>query len=149
MQRPILIGLLVIATVGVALNTAATWGPAAQGQQFDERSLRGTYGFSAAGTILPPALPQPTPAVAVGTMTFDGRGACSISDTINIGGTSASRTSTSGTYSVAPDGSGTMAVTFAGEPGPTPLAFVIVDHTKELRFIRTDLGVAEGVATRQ
>jgi hypothetical protein len=82
-------------------------------------------------------------------MTFDGKGACSIADTINIGGTAAARVSTTGAYTVAANGMGTMTVTFPGDPGPTPLAFVIADGRKELRFIRTDLGVAEGVATRQ
>lgn len=113
------------------------------------RRLRGTYGFSASGTIMPPALPQPTAAVAVGIMTFDGEGGCTISDTINIGGAVASRPPTPGSYTLAANDTGTIAVTFPGDPGPTPLAFVLVDNRRELRFIRTDLGVAEGVAKRQ
>ena len=48
-----------------------------------------------------------------------------------------------------PDGTGTITVTFMGDPGPTPLSFVVVDNERELRFVRTDLGVAEGVAWRQ
>ena len=122
--------------------------PAAQGR-YDLRSLHRPYGFSASGTILPPALPAPTPAVAVGVMTFDGDGNCTIADTINIGGTVAVRGATPGTYTVEPDGTGTILVTFPGDPGPTPLSFVIVENGRELRFVRTDLGVAEGVAKRQ
>lgn len=122
--------------------------PAAQGR-YDLRSLRRTYGFSASGTILPPAVPSPTPAVAVGLMTFDGEGNCTIADTINIGGTVAVRGATPGTYTVDPDGTGTITVAFPGDPGPTPLSFVIVENAHELRFVRTDLGVAEGVAKRQ
>ena len=67
--------------------------PGAQGR-YSLRSLHRTYGFSASGTILPPAVPSPTPAVAVGLMTFDGRGGCTIADTINIGGTVAVREAT-------------------------------------------------------
>lgn len=121
----------------------------AQAAGFTNQRIRGNWGFSAAGTILPPALPATTPAAAVGIMTFDGTGGCSITDTINIGGMSASRTSTTCTYSVYPDGSGSLSALFPGDPGPTPLSFVIVGNAKEIRFIRTDLGVASGVASRQ
>src|SRR5690606_2314148 len=41
--------------------------PGAQGR-YSLRSLHRTYGFSASGTILPPAVPSPTPALAVGLM---------------------------------------------------------------------------------
>lgn len=116
---------------------------------FDAASVEGDWGFSASGTILPPALPAATPAVAVGTLSFDGIGSCTLSDTINIGGVSASRTSTSCSYTVNPDGTGTITVLLPGDPGPTPLSFVLVDKARELRFIRTDLGVASGVAKRQ
>lgn len=120
-----------------------------QGAGYTNKRIHGNWGFSASGTIVPPALPAATPAAAVGIITFDGEGGCSISDTINIGGTSASRTSTTCTYSVNPDGSGSLSALFPGDPGPTPLSFVIVDNAKEIRFIRTDLGVASGVASRQ
>ena len=117
--------------------------------EFSAESIEGGWGFSAAGTIVPPAFLEPTPAVAVGTMTFDGDGFCSISDTINIGGTVASRTSTTCDYTVNGDGTGSISVSFPGDPGPTPLDFVIVNDGEELRFIRSDLGVASGVAKLQ
>ena len=121
-------------------------GMQAQGGEFGQESIRGQWGFSAHGTIVPPAAPAPIPAVAVGIMTFGRNGVCSISDTININGFSASRTSFACVFTVNPDGTGTLEASFAGDPGPTPLAFVIADHKKEIRFIRTDLGVASGVA---
>ena len=122
----------------------------ADGNYYDNESTQGDWGFSASGTILPPALPAATPAVAVGTISFDGLGECSFKDTINIGGTLvASRSSMACTYEVDTDGTGTILVTFPGDPGPTPLSFVIVSGRKEIRFIRTDLGVASGVAKRQ
>ena len=134
--------LLVFGLVSLVPSTQAD-------DYFTDESLEGVWGFSAAGTIVPPAVPAATPAVAVGTMTFDGHGGCSIADTINIGGISASRTSTTCTYTVHADGTGSLSVVFPGDPGPTPLAFVIVNDADEMRFIRTDLGVASGVAKRQ
>lgn len=121
-------------------------GTRAQVGEFTAESIRGQWGFSAHGTIVPPAAPSPVPAVAMGIMTFNRDGSCSISDTINIGGFSASRTSVACTFSVNPDGTGMLEASFVGDPGPTPLAFVIADHKSEIRFIRTDLGVASGVA---
>jgi len=124
-------------------------GAEAEPQSFTVGSLSGVFGFSAAGTIVPPAVPVATPAVAAGTMTFDRQGGCVISDTINIGGASAFRTSTTCTYAVNQDGTGSMLALFPGDPGPTPLSFVIVNHESEIRFIRTDLGVATGVARKR
>ncbi len=117
---------------------------------FTNESIEGRWGFSAQGTILPPALPDATPAVAVGILDFDGSGGCSITDTTNLGGTKVGpQTSETCTYSVNPDGTGTFSVAFPGDPGPAPVSFVIVNKAKEIRTIRTDLGVATGVAKRQ
>ncbi len=99
---------------------------------------------------MPPALPAATPAVAVGILDFDGAGGCSITDTTNLGGTKIGpQTSATCTYSVNPDGTGTFSVAVPGDPGPAPVSFVIVNKMKEIRTIRTDLGVATGVAKRQ
>lgn len=131
----------------VVLATAS--GHAAAESGYTDQSIQGVWGFSASGTIVPPALPAATPAVAMGTMAFDGAGGCSFADTVNIGGTSVSRASSACTYAVGAGGTGLIEVTFPGDPGPTPLSFVIVDSKKEIRFIRTDLGIASGVARRQ
>jgi len=109
--------------------------------------MRGTWGFSASGTIVPPPPLAPTPAAAVGVITFEPTGECRIDDTINIGGTIALRTSDSCSY-VLQSGRGTIVAIF-GDGSIVPLSFVLVDHERELRFIRTDLGVAEGVAKLQ
>jgi hypothetical protein len=127
---------------------AATSLWAADEPQFTNQSLQGKWAFSGSGTIVPPATPQPAPAVAVGIMTFDGNGGCSITDTINIGGASLSRSSLSCTYVVDADGQGSLTAQFPGDPGPTPLALVLISNN-EFRFIRKDLGVASGVASRQ
>lgn len=116
--------------------------------RLSNRSIRGDWGFSALGTIVPPAVPAATPAAAIGTIYFDGRGGCFFDDTVNIGGTSVSRSSTECSYTVNSNGSGSILVSFPGDPGPTPLSIVVVDNAREIRFIRTDLGIAEGVIKR-
>ncbi len=145
----LLLGLVGLMILLMALNVRGV--EARDG--YSNASLRGAWGFSADGVIVPPAVPMPTHAVAVGLMRFDGKGACSISDTINIGGMAAGvdtpRESIDCSYHVRPDGTGTITAQFVGEPFPVPLSFVIVDGGREFRWIRTDLGIASGVAKRQ
>ncbi len=118
---------------------------------FTNRSIEGKWGFSAQGTILPPAVPVPTVAAAVGILEFDGVGGCSITDTANLGGTIIGPlTSETCTYSVNPDGTGTGSFAFPGDLEPTPLSFVITDNMNEIVDIRTDtVAVAFGVIKRQ
>jgi hypothetical protein len=137
------LGIIAIVLVGLT-----SFVPSAQADGgFSNQTLRGAWGFSSSATVLPPAAASATPAVVVGLMTFNGNGGCSIIETFNAGGFSSSQASTSCSYTVNPDGTGTL---LAQSPsGPTPLSFVIVDGNQELRFIRTDVAVASGVARRQ
>jgi hypothetical protein len=141
-------------TVAAAALTLAALGtsvmPAGDGLPLKGEPMRGTWGFSASGTIVPPATSVPTPAAAVGLMTFDPNTRnCVIQDTVNIGGSSFSRTSETCTYGLGSDGRGSIVVTFPDDPVIVPLSFVLVDKDREMRFIRTDLGVAEGGAKLQ
>ncbi len=144
-----------IFAAAAALVVSLTVGAAHAGHEGDpptyaDRVLRGAWGFSASGVILVPNEHHPLQVVAVGVMEFDGAGGCAIRDTININGTAIpDRSSDSCSYQVNPDGTGTIEASFAGDPGPVPLSFAIVDKANSLRFIRTDLGVASGVAQRQ
>ena len=105
---------------------------------FTNKSIEGRWGFSAQGTILPPTLPDATPAAAVGTMNFDGSGGCSITDTENIGGfIIGPQTTETCVYSVNPDGTGTLSFTFPGDPEPGLVAFVMVNK-REVFDIRAD-----------
>ncbi len=112
-----------------------------------DKKILGRWGFSASGTIVPPAVPSPLPLVAVGVLTFHAGGSCSIVDTTNVNGSSSSNTTTSCTFTINADGTGTVSAVFPS--GPAPLSFVIVDDGDEIRFIRTDLGVVSGVAKPQ
>ncbi len=147
----------IVAVFGLAIvgiGTILVPSTSATGRQaFTDKTINGTWGFSASGTIVPPALPSSTPAAAVGIIEFDGHGGCTFVDQINIGGTSIPstgfRTSAFCSYGVNSDGTGTISVSFPSDPAPTPLTFVIIDNAKEIQFIRTDAGVATGVAKRQ
>jgi hypothetical protein len=57
MRRPHLIALATMAALGLAATSAFTAGPASPQDdgRYGLRDLRGTYGFSASGTIVPPA----------------------------------------------------------------------------------------------
>lgn len=145
-------GVVVPVAVAIAMVTGGTiGGVVATPDRVDwsAQSLAGTWGFSAVGTIAPPAVPAPVPAAAVGTMEFDGSGSCRVADTINVGGSASSRESTSCHYSVTADGRGSLTADFPDEPAPVPLAFVLVRRGSEFRFIRADAVVASGVADRQ
>lgn len=144
-----------VVPVAVAAALVSGWaigGSASASDHGDGRtaqSLNGSWGFSAAGTIVPPAVTSPVPAAAEGTMEFNGSGGCRVTDTLNVGGTPSTRVSTSCHYSVAADGRGKLTAEFPDEPAPVPLAFVLVRHGSEFRFIRADAVVASGVADRQ
>jgi hypothetical protein len=145
LRRPL---TLAIGLVGIVLAAIGGYIPSAQADGgFSNRSMAGSWGFSSIATVVPPATPAQTPAAAVGIMTFDGLGGCSISETFNAGGFSGSQTSTSCSYSVNPDGSGTLSAQTPG--GPVAVSFVLVADKSEFRLIRTDLIVARGVAKRQ
>jgi hypothetical protein len=124
---------------------------------YDNTSIAGVWGFSCSGLIVERSVTPPDihdiksiPAAAVGIIHFNStEGSCTITDTLNYSGTPIGpRTSQKGTYTVNSDGTGTITVEFPPNQ-VVPLSFVIVDNGNELRFIRTDGGVASCVAKRQ
>jgi hypothetical protein len=124
-----------------------------QRKAFSEKSIKGKWGFSGDfGMIVPPSGPQPLPTAALGTVVFDGNGGCVVTTTINVNGTILGPlTSNTCTYSVNPDGIGNSVAEFSGAPfdGPATVAFVIVDHNHEIRFLNTNTVVAGFTARRQ
>jgi hypothetical protein len=121
------------------------------GPAFSKRSVKGTWGFSSeVSYLMPPSAPTATPNVAIGRVSFDGEGGCEVSNVVNVNGESQSFTSTSCTYSVKPDGFGEAEAVFPGAPIPSaPVAFIIVDRGRELRFINTKYIVGAFTARRQ
>lgn len=120
--------------------------------RFTDRSVQGMWGFSGGGTLFPPLAPEPTEFANFGTIYFDGEGNCTTRITANTAGTvSGPVTSDSCIYSVNSDGTGTGTATFSDPEAPesSSIAFVIVDHRRELRVMFTDPIVGGFVAKRQ
>lgn len=136
---------------------AVTWTVASRADAprplFTDRSIEGRWGFSGDfGLIVPAPNAAQLPTAALGTVVFDGRGGCVVTSTINVNGTTLGPlTSETCTYTVRPDGTGTSVAEFAGAPfeGPATVAFVIVDHGREIRFLNTNSVVAGFTARRQ
>jgi hypothetical protein len=141
--------LILLAVVVPFTLVFASAGASRGGRHCDEESLHGPYGYSATATVhVPPGAPGIVayPA-AVGRFVADGRGNAAGHDVSNVNGVATPRTTTA-TYTVNPDCTGTMEVVFV--PG-TPLTFffVIVDRGDELRMITTTpsvRGTVEAIA---
>jgi hypothetical protein len=79
-------------------------------------------------------VPEPIPVVSVGIADLDGEGNCTGSDRLNLNGMDIGpRIFDICSYSVNPDGTGSITVTIEGEPEPASLFFVIVDKNREFR----------------
>jgi hypothetical protein len=134
----------------LAMDTKHIDASADDERAFTNQSLEGKWGFSDQGTLVPPAVPEPIPAVSVGIVDLDGEGNCTSSDRLNLNGTDIGpRTFDTCSYSVNPDGTGSVTLTIEGDPEPVSLFFVIVDENREFRYILSGELVGEGVAKRQ
>jgi len=105
-------------------------------------TLNGCYGSTITGTLLPNPGPFAGPVAGVVLTNYDGRGGFTQIDTVTIGGVLvASGRSSSGTYTVNPDCTGTATINFPGEP-PLQLTFVLDDSGKEIRAVVTNPALA-------
>lgn len=77
-----------------------------QAQGFSDRSLKGSCGWAASGTL------NGDPAAAAGINTFDGKGGCTSSARLDWGGQALTMAPVSCEYSVNPDGTGTLVQTY-------------------------------------
>jgi hypothetical protein len=114
-------------------------------------TLAGTFSRRDTGTVLAPAMAA-GPIAVVGTFTFDGNGAVTGASTSSQNGTIGHGTQ-SGTYTVNPDCTGTIAVQVSPGGFTSHYFFVIDDGGSEFQFICTDSNpisiVYTGVARRQ
>ncbi len=101
-------------------------------------TLYGTYGLTVEGSRNVPGKGV-LPVTGTAVPTFDGRGHVRQLDTITLGGvlTARNRVST-GTYSVSPNGTGTMTL-FAG-PVTLHIDFVVTEGGRKMHTIRIDPG---------
>ena len=123
---------------------------------YTNASLTGVYGYSSYAEHLGPSNPNNNttnvPASSVGVMWFDGLGMFEFHDTADLGGFVIQRGTADnpivGTYTVNPDGTGTMQW-FSNGSNHTR-AFAIVDGVKELQLGAADgLDVGRGVGKKQ
>jgi hypothetical protein len=139
-------GLVVVFGIVVALVTiygmdarAVAGQSAPATPQTDQRrtcstaSLRGTFGFTATGTV-----DGIGPVARVGWETFDGNGNASGAATTSVNGTIYDSTFTA-TYTVSPNCTGTFAEQDSAI-GPVNDDIVIVDAGQEIRAISADPG---------
>ena len=148
MRSTIIISTLIAVSIsGLALSSRG-----ADRGGFDERSIRGVWGMSAAGQIMPPAAPQPTPFAAINRVVFDGAGNCEVVVQLNVSGTPVGRlVAQSCTYTVDHDGFGKAVAQFGPDSpvtAPLPIAFVVVEGARELLVINSAVLVGSGVAKR-
>jgi hypothetical protein len=131
-HRVMLLGL-----AGLWWLTIGMPGTGAAEPVFSNQSLRGAYGFTSSGTLFG------DPGIAVGRTTFDGQGLCTLVIRFNIAATGGTEPidATACTYGVQPDGTGTLTVAIPGL-GTFTIAFVLVDHGKELHTISLDPGIS-------
>jgi hypothetical protein len=142
------VGIALLFVVIFALGAKASDDSFHSERSCDTRTLFGSYGIATTGFIV--SAGPVGPVGDVGVISFDGNGAVSQTTTVSLNGSiTQSRTST-GTYMVNSDCTGSLAVTL---PPPAHLSesnFVIVDNGKELRLINTGNGrVLVGNARKQ
>jgi len=122
---------------------------------YTNASLAGVYGYSTSGEILGPANPNNNgtnvPLDNVGVMWFDGNGTFEFHDTVDLGGFIIQRGTADnpivGTYTVNPDGTGTMQWFSNGSNHAR--VFAIVDGGRELQLASADgLSLGPGAVGR-
>lgn len=121
---------------------------AGEDKECSNATLRGSYGFTSTGTILPPLFGQPSysfdgpagPFAEVGRQTFDGteKGETEYTATISNNGETTPGLLFKGTYSVNKNCTGTMTLTQTTPfPSTVTFNFVIDDNGSEIRALLT------------
>ena len=133
----------------LAFATAFVLGAAPRAHAIDHKecsnaTLRGSFGYTATGTLLPTAAPPPFagPFGEVGRQTFDGKGNTEAAATLSANGNSAKVTIV-GTYTVNADCTGSMTLSVSPLGLTAHVDFVIDNDGHEIRTIGTDPGVVE------
>jgi len=140
--------LAITAVTALALGAAST---AKADTGCSNASLRGSFGYTSIGTLLPANAPPPFagPYAEVGRQTFDGKGNTEATATLSANGNIV-KVTIQGTYTVNPDCTGSM--TLAVSPlGATAHYDLVIDNDgARLRGICTDSGaVVSRVSNRQ
>ena len=151
MQKLVVI-LSVAAAAAISVWSLAPGGHAHAQTAYDATALRGAYGFTEQGGV-----GTTNPLVGLGLLTADGVGGVTGYENVQVYGVGAQTRAFQGSYSVNPDGTGSMTVIYAAAPtastdgstdttaDPTQLTatynFVIVNNKLEMRGVRSENGV--------
>lgn len=126
-----------------ATALTAPQGPQGGGQACTLNSLRGRHGFTYSGS-----LQGVGPIASSGPIHFDGHGNLTARYTTSINGSTFTGNFT-GTYTVNPDGTGSVVLTLALLGLQANGNFVIVDHGDATFFTSTDSGFSVTGSTRK
>jgi hypothetical protein len=137
--------LIGIAAAVIAIMASSR--PLDAAEEFSVASLNGSYGFSGSGTL---GFGRYAASV-VGTTSYDGAGGCNVKARLNVTGVLVPLTTATCSYTVNPDGTGTLNVAL-NEGLSFISSFVILDGGNELHFVLTDpfnSTVANGTGKKQ
>lgn len=109
--------------------------------------LKGACAFTASGFLAPPA-PVSGPFAGIGIQHFDGKGNTDATTIVSING-NVQRASIQGTYTVNPDCTGSMILTFLPSGLVHHFDIVISPNGADIEGIRTDPGVVGTGAYRR
>jgi hypothetical protein len=104
-----------------------------------ENTLKGRFAFTATGFLVAPS-PIAGPFGAIGAQSFDGNGNTEATSTVSVNG-AAERVTLRGLYSVNPDCTGSMTLTFLPSGLVAHFDLIVSPNGTEIRGIRTDAGV--------
>jgi hypothetical protein len=117
---------------------------AGEGDRCSDATLRGSFGYTGTGTLLPEyaAPPFAGPFAEVGRQSFDGNGHTKATATLSANGNILTVT-IEGTYAVKANCTGRMILNVSPLGSAVRVDFVIDDDGAEIRAIGTDQGVVE------
>ena len=123
---------------------------AGENKECSNATLRGSFGYTATGALLPTAVPAPLagPFGEIGRQTFDGHGNTTATATINANGNIVNVT-IEGTYKVNPDCTGSMTRNVSPLGVTAHDDLVIDDDGVEIRTVATDPGAIETYVYRK
>ena len=132
------IGKLTLILLGVGLLIA--WAVPTPPHGFCDRDVRGRYTFASEGEIFQGALVGE--AAAIGYIDFDGSGTISFAtQSLNIEGQIFNTNQEAfGTYTIDPDGTGTMAIAAVASPNEFFMWDIVLINKKEIIGVSTNPG---------
>jgi hypothetical protein len=104
-----------------------------------KNTLNGRFAFTATGFLVAPS-PIAGSFAAIGAQSFDGKGNTEGASTVSVNG-AAERVTLKGLYSVNPDCTGSMNLTFLPSGLVQHFDLIISPNGTEIRGVRTDAGV--------